>query len=190
VLQVDYETRKAFARRLVELRKARGLTQAELGKRIGRPYTYISRVETARIGPSLPLLMRMANGLEVEVYQFFLDASANLEAPRFLRTGTQEEILLQVFRTLTREDRSLILSTARQMAHLASEREGTSPSEQTRHTQSDSPAGGLNRPADPGEVSDNPTATPPKTASDARTKRLPGRPKSKQSTPARYPAIG
>lgn len=128
----DYQTRRVFARRLAELRKTRGLTQTELGRRIGLPYTYISRLERGRIGPSIAFLERLATGSEVEVYQFFVDANTRPQAPKFLRTRVQEVSLLQVFRTLAREDRSLILFMARQPARRASGRRGTSPGEQAQ----------------------------------------------------------
>ena len=121
------ETVKTFARRLAELRTARGLSLTALGRRVRRPSSYISQLERGSVAPSLKSLKRLANALEVEIYRFFLDASATPEAVKPLTTRVQEEPLLQLFRTLPREDRSLVLFMARQMERRASERRSVSP---------------------------------------------------------------
>ena len=121
------ETVKAFARRLAELRTARGLSLTALGRRVRRPNSYISQLERGRVVPSLKSIERLANALEVEIYRFFLDASATPEAVKPLTIRVQEEPLLQLFRTLPREDRSLVLFMARQMERRASERRSASP---------------------------------------------------------------
>jgi transcriptional regulator with XRE-family HTH domain len=54
-----------LATRIRELRNAKGLTQNELGQRVGLAHTYISRLEKGHITPTLPLLERLAKGLEV-----------------------------------------------------------------------------------------------------------------------------
>ncbi|HTZ85566.1 MAG TPA: helix-turn-helix transcriptional regulator [Solirubrobacteraceae bacterium] len=53
--------------RVRELRKERGLTQAELGSKIGTDAGRISRYEGGRITPSLEALVRLADVLEVSV---------------------------------------------------------------------------------------------------------------------------
>ena len=123
----DSETVKAFARRLAELRIARGLSQTALGRRVRRPNSFISRLERGRVVPSLKSLKRLANALEVEIYRFFLDANAKPEAFKPLPVRVQEEPLLQLFRTLRREDRSLVLFMARQMERRANDRRSASP---------------------------------------------------------------
>jgi transcriptional regulator with XRE-family HTH domain len=65
----------AFRERLVLLRKAKGLTQQELEKRIGKLETeagYISRVETGGIEtPPFDVLDRIAHELDVEAVELF-----------------------------------------------------------------------------------------------------------------------
>jgi transcriptional regulator with XRE-family HTH domain len=64
-----------FRERLVLLRKARGLTQQELERRIGKLETeagYISRVETGGIEtPPFEVIDRIAHELGVEVVELF-----------------------------------------------------------------------------------------------------------------------
>jgi len=64
-----------FRERLALLRKAKGLTQQELEKRIGKLETeagYISRVETGAIEtPPFEVIDKIANELDVEVIELF-----------------------------------------------------------------------------------------------------------------------
>jgi len=107
------------ARRPREVRKAKGLSQADIGKRVGLAHTYISRVENARITPTLSLLERLAKGLEIDPYQLFVSGHEKKKSPKLLRLvsdGAQGRSLLQVFRKISCEDRSFLLHMARQMA--------------------------------------------------------------------------
>ena len=53
---------------LKKLRNQRGLTQEDLGKRVGVSYAYISMLESgAKKNPSLALLKRLAKALGVPV---------------------------------------------------------------------------------------------------------------------------
>ena len=66
---------EVFRERLALLRKAKGLTQQELEKRIGKLETeagYISRVETGGIDtPPFDVLDRIARELDVDVVELF-----------------------------------------------------------------------------------------------------------------------
>jgi transcriptional regulator with XRE-family HTH domain len=142
---------KVLARRLREVRSAAGLSQAAVGKRVGLAHTYISRLENGRITPGLPLLERLANALQVELYQLFLGAGARPESPRLLPLvpdGAQERSLLQTFREISREDRSLLLYMARQMVSRAghrNEERRTNLASQARHAPSDHATARLNQ---------------------------------------------
>ena len=67
-----------FRERLVQLRKAKGLTQQELERRIGKLETeagYISRIETGGIEtPPFDVIDKIANELDVEVIELFFGA--------------------------------------------------------------------------------------------------------------------
>lgn len=58
------------------LRKAKELSQPELGRRMGIPRTYISKVENHKTLPTIPQLQRLANALEVPVIAMILIATA------------------------------------------------------------------------------------------------------------------
>jgi transcriptional regulator with XRE-family HTH domain len=76
-LDVTFETdKRATGRlelgvRLKTLRKKRGLSQTELAKLVGLTSGTISQVESNRIYPSLPALLKIAEVLSVEVSTFF-----------------------------------------------------------------------------------------------------------------------
>ena len=111
-----------LAKRLGQLRNAKGLSQTVVAKRSGLAQTYVSRIERGHLTPTLPLLERLAKCLKVELYQIFLVRGVKSESPVFplnVPSGSQERSLLQTFREMTREDRSLLMYMARQMASRA-----------------------------------------------------------------------
>lgn len=55
--------------RLRQLREDRGFSQSDMEKRTGLLRAYISRVENGHTVPSLETLERLANALEVPLYQ-------------------------------------------------------------------------------------------------------------------------
>jgi putative transcriptional regulator len=55
----------ALGKRVKDLRTEKGLTQFELGARIGKNASSIGRLETGRVNPSFLYLKELANGLEV-----------------------------------------------------------------------------------------------------------------------------
>ena len=57
--------RSAFGERLYKIRKARGMTQQELGDKIGVTKRVIAFYEGDHAGPTPELLQKMANGLNV-----------------------------------------------------------------------------------------------------------------------------
>ena len=72
-----------------------------------------------RITPTVSLLERLAKGLEIDPYQLYVFGHEKKKSSKPLRLvpdGAQERSLLQVFRKISREDRSLLLYMARQMA--------------------------------------------------------------------------
>ena len=54
------------------LRKSKGLSQREFGMMVGVDYSYISHIENGTANPSVDLLSKIAEGLDVEVSDLFL----------------------------------------------------------------------------------------------------------------------
>jgi transcriptional regulator with XRE-family HTH domain len=53
--------------RLKQLRKEQGLTQGELGRRIGVATSTISKVENNQLSPTFETLLKLAEGLEIDI---------------------------------------------------------------------------------------------------------------------------
>lgn len=63
-----------LARRLRELRREKGLSLRELGRRIEASASYVSQIENAVISPSVPALYQLAEALDVPPSAFFEEA--------------------------------------------------------------------------------------------------------------------
>jgi transcriptional regulator with XRE-family HTH domain len=63
---------KSIARRLRELRKARGLTQAKLAKKAGVSFGYLARLETCHHDPQVGTLEKLARALKVSVSELVM----------------------------------------------------------------------------------------------------------------------
>ncbi len=122
----DKGERMEIGNRLCELRRAKGLTQDALGKRAGLTPIRISRVENGHVTPSLAVLVRWAKALDVELYQLFFVEDGKPEArklPEHIPVQAQERSLLGLFRQMGSEDRSLLVSLAREMVRHMGNRE-------------------------------------------------------------------
>ena len=76
-----------WVRRLVGLRKRRGLSQAELGDIMGRSQSVVSDIESMSSDPRLSTLRRyaLAVGAQVEHHVTDADLQAGIELPRRVR---------------------------------------------------------------------------------------------------------
>ncbi|WP_010188171.1 helix-turn-helix domain-containing protein [Sphingomonas sp. PAMC 26605] len=59
---------RLFGRRLKERRKALGLTQGQLFDRTGINNGYISQVENGRANPTLDMILKLADAIELEAW--------------------------------------------------------------------------------------------------------------------------
>lgn len=62
---------ESFGKRVLELRKAEGLTQEQLGERAGLHPTYIGAIERGEQSPSLETVEKLASGLSVDLKRLF-----------------------------------------------------------------------------------------------------------------------
>ncbi|WJQ05538.1 helix-turn-helix transcriptional regulator (plasmid) [Geobacillus stearothermophilus] len=69
--------RENFGKRLVELRRAYGITQAQLAEKIGVSVEFISLMERGINSPSFDTLEKLASAIEIEVYELFLFEGAD-----------------------------------------------------------------------------------------------------------------
>ena len=106
-----------IGKRLRELREAKGLSQGDIERWTGLARSYVSRIENGHGTPSLRLLQKWADAVEVELYQLFFAGHSQPEPPA-LRTppGARERTLLRLFSQMTAAERTLVISLARDLA--------------------------------------------------------------------------
>ena len=91
--------------RIKKARKAVGLTQLELAKKISMSQSYIADMERNRHNPSLAALQLIADALHVDIAEFVGDSTIVQE------TGlANDEIhLVMMYRNMSADDKSLIM---------------------------------------------------------------------------------
>ena len=65
--------REIFAHNLKEKRRNCGFSQAKLAEMVNVSTHHIATIETARNYPTLDLVERMANALNIEIYELFIN---------------------------------------------------------------------------------------------------------------------
>ena len=64
-------TGKLLGRRIKDLRRMRGYTQEQLAERIEINAKYLSSIERGEENPTFDLFLRLARGLDVDLYELF-----------------------------------------------------------------------------------------------------------------------
>jgi transcriptional regulator with XRE-family HTH domain len=114
-----------IGRRLRELRQARGFSQGDMEKRTGLLRCYMSRVECGHTVPSLETLEKLAQALEIELYQLFFVGRREPRAPKAAGKaplGSAEDELGKLFGRMSKPNRRLLLLMARKLASVGTER--------------------------------------------------------------------
>ena len=103
--------------RVREVRKMRGLSQNALSHRMKVPRTYISRVEMNRTVPTIATLHRIANALEIQVYELLCE---DAWTPQSVRAVTSDDPFLEEIALLSKDlnsqQRAFILQAVRDAA--------------------------------------------------------------------------
>jgi transcriptional regulator with XRE-family HTH domain len=71
------DLKQIFVANLRRFRKERGISQFHLSDLCDTSLNYIAAIEIGRRFPSLKLIERIGQALQVEPYRFFIDASAD-----------------------------------------------------------------------------------------------------------------
>jgi transcriptional regulator with XRE-family HTH domain len=119
-LVFEMESHWGLGLRIRAIRKRRGLTQAELARRIGRSAGALSAVERGRTPPGFDILRRLAAVLGVSIVDFFQPAGGG---PHLIGLYAQ---LLDAARALSVDDLELAVGIfcilARERGHTPDER--------------------------------------------------------------------
>lgn len=65
------KVKELIGRRIQELRKAKRLSQEKVAEKADISPTYLSRIECGRENPTLDMFIKLANALEVEIWEIF-----------------------------------------------------------------------------------------------------------------------
>src|ERR1700693_2565807 len=79
--------------RLRELRETKNLSQGDIQNRTGLLRSYLSRVENGHTVPSIETLEKLAQALEVPLYQLFYDGDKPPQLPNLLKRKTSDDIV-------------------------------------------------------------------------------------------------
>jgi DNA-binding XRE family transcriptional regulator len=80
-----------FAQNLKKSRRKCGLTQAQLAEKVEVSTHHIAMIELARHCPTFDLVERIANALNIEIYQLFVDSlSPREEMERLYQTVARD----------------------------------------------------------------------------------------------------
>jgi transcriptional regulator with XRE-family HTH domain len=104
-----------IAKRLRELREAKGLSQGDIERRSGLLRSYISRVEGGYTAPSLTTLEKFAKALDVEPYQLLFEGQGRPASPRVPEQAAVPrpvKRLVKLFEGMSSSNRRLVLSLA------------------------------------------------------------------------------
>jgi transcriptional regulator with XRE-family HTH domain len=114
--------------RLKSIRESKNLSQGHIEKRTGLLRCYISRVENGHTVPSIETLEKLAQALEIPLYQLFYDGSDPKMLPVVknadeIRMSTRDhravERLKKIFLKLSLRDRTLVHSMTAKLANRA-----------------------------------------------------------------------
>ncbi len=101
----------ALGKRIREIRKQRGLTLIQVAEQIGVSQGFLSRVENAKVAPSLENLLALGALLQWD-WNYLLTGSSNGGA------SSEEEIkVLSLWRKLTSRDRGVLMYILDRLNH-------------------------------------------------------------------------
>jgi transcriptional regulator with XRE-family HTH domain len=98
-------------RRVREIRKMQALSQRQLAGRLNVPRTYLSKVETCKVLPTIGTLYRLAGALRAEVHHLLVS--------REVLELSQDPFLVEIasmIHSLAPEQKAVILRAVREMA--------------------------------------------------------------------------
>jgi transcriptional regulator with XRE-family HTH domain len=81
-----------FAKNLKEYRRKSGLTQEKLAEKVDVSTHHIGMIELARSFPTLDLVERIADALDIEIYRLFMEPHSPNEELERLRQEIKEDM--------------------------------------------------------------------------------------------------
>lgn len=108
--------KKNIAKKIISLRKAVGWTQSELARRSGITSAAISQIEKGNRWPSLEVIIKLRNALNVSILEF-------IEEPPYSQTQRELETFYRKYQdirnALSKADENLILKIIERLKYLS-----------------------------------------------------------------------
>jgi transcriptional regulator with XRE-family HTH domain len=105
------DLKKIFILNLKKFRNRRGVSQMKLAELCGTATNYIGEIEIGRRFPSLKLMEKLGQVLEIEPYLFFIDDSekklSELDATIDSLARLPEELRLHIIHRISKTDRHM-----------------------------------------------------------------------------------
>ena len=89
-----------FVHNLRKYRRKSGLSQAQLAEKVNVSTHHIGMIELSRNNPTLELVERIAEALNIKTYELFIDPLSPKDDFKLLRQGIREDIKLLLDETL------------------------------------------------------------------------------------------
>jgi transcriptional regulator with XRE-family HTH domain len=119
----------AIGERIRKLRLARGLTQAELGKRIGVSQRLVAYYEGRGVSPAPELLLKMARALQTSIEDLVARAAGGRRPAEIVREGATARVhlwrRLKKLESLPVQDRKSVLKMIDALAEQAARRKAS-----------------------------------------------------------------
>lgn len=103
-------------RKLKELRLSRGLTQGELGRRLGVTFQQVQKYETGANRLAPVRMVQAAEVLEVAPAQFFEGLGDPARSPKSSEVNARVALLTRLFLSLTPTQQEAVVALVRAMA--------------------------------------------------------------------------
>lgn len=85
--------KKEFGKRIRDVRKIKGITQEKLAEKSDIALSYIAMIEGGKRNPTLNFIIKIAKGLDVEIYQLFLFSVEGLKPEKEVANEETNQLL-------------------------------------------------------------------------------------------------
>jgi transcriptional regulator with XRE-family HTH domain len=114
VLTANMELRNIFVKNLRQYRKEKGITQAKLAEYCETSTSYIGQIEIGNRFPSLEMIEKMAETLQIRPYLFFFnedDDNVQPQKPRKKKDSIPDTVKDELIKNLTKAIEKIVKNT-------------------------------------------------------------------------------
>lgn len=94
VLNMSDKIKKELGRRIRDIRKIKRITQEKLAEKADVSLSYIAMLEGGKRNPTLDFIVKIAKGLNIEIYQLLVSSDLELMSDRAILKKIKEMIAI------------------------------------------------------------------------------------------------